>query len=80
MKTANCFWAMQTAMRHARRLHSVLSAVHNVTVPSSGIARMHERPIGDTVGLPSSAGLPVSYSGQTGYPRHCKSATASHRF
>jgi 3-phosphoshikimate 1-carboxyvinyltransferase len=57
-----------TAMRPLTAALSLLSAVHGGSFALSGIARMHERPIGDLVEALIQLGCPVSYSGQPGYP------------
>lgn len=57
-----------TAMRPLTAALSLLSAVHGGQFELSGIARMHERPIGDLVDALVQLGCPVTYTGQVGFP------------
>jgi 3-phosphoshikimate 1-carboxyvinyltransferase len=57
-----------TAMRPMTAALALLSALHGGQFSLSGIARMHERPIGDLVQALQQLGCPVVYEGQVGYP------------
>ncbi len=57
-----------TAMRPLTAALSLLSASLGGSFELSGIARMHERPIGDLVDALRQLGCPVAYLGNDGYP------------
>jgi len=57
-----------TAMRPLTAALALLAAHHGGQFTLSGIARMHERPIGDLVDGLRQLGCPVDYLGQDGYP------------
>ncbi|MEK8025690.1 MAG: hypothetical protein RLY78_2520 [Pseudomonadota bacterium] len=57
-----------TAMRPLTAALAVLAAQQGGDFELSGVARMHERPIGDLVDALRALGCPVDYLGQEGYP------------
>jgi len=57
-----------TAMRPLTAALAVLAATQGGTFELSGVARMHERPIGDLVSALRQLGCPIDYLGQDGYP------------
>ncbi|NWF48505.1 bifunctional 3-phosphoshikimate 1-carboxyvinyltransferase/cytidylate kinase [Hydrogenophaga sp. D2P1] len=57
-----------TAMRPLTAALALLASVHGGAFELSGIARMHERPIGDLVDALRQLGCPVDCLGQDGYP------------
>ncbi|MBU4325280.1 MAG: bifunctional 3-phosphoshikimate 1-carboxyvinyltransferase/cytidylate kinase, partial [Gammaproteobacteria bacterium] len=57
-----------TAMRPLTAALALLASVHGGAFELSGIARMHERPIGDLVDALRQLGCPVDCLGQEGYP------------
>ena len=57
-----------TAMRPLTAALSLLAATQGGQFDLSGIARMHERPIGDLVDALRQLGCPVECLGQEGYP------------
>ena len=57
-----------TAMRPLTASLALLAARHGAAFELSGIARMHERPIGDLVDALRQMGCPVQCLGQEGYP------------
>ncbi len=57
-----------TAMRPLTAALGLLSAVHGGSFTVRGIARMHERPIGDLADALVALGCPLTYAGQAGYP------------
>ena len=57
-----------TAMRPLTAALALLASVHGGSFGLRGIARMHERPIGDLVDALQQLGCPVSYTDNTGYP------------
>ncbi len=57
-----------TAMRPLTAALAVLAATQGGSFELSGIARMHERPIGDLVDALRALGCPVADLGQPGYP------------
>ena len=57
-----------TAMRPLTAALGLLTALHGGQFTLSGIARMHERPIGDLVDALVQLGCPIQYTGQAGYP------------
>ena len=57
-----------TAMRPLTAALALLASTHGGRFDLSGIARMHERPIGDLVDALRQLGCPVEYTGQEGYP------------
>jgi 3-phosphoshikimate 1-carboxyvinyltransferase len=57
-----------TAMRPLTAALAVLAATQGGAFELSGIARMHERPIGDLVDALRQLGCPVADLGQPGYP------------
>ncbi len=57
-----------TAMRPLTAALAVLAATQGGAFELSGVARMHERPIGDLVAALRQLGCPVADLGQPGYP------------
>ncbi|MEW6099845.1 MAG: bifunctional 3-phosphoshikimate 1-carboxyvinyltransferase/cytidylate kinase [Pseudomonadota bacterium] len=57
-----------TAMRPLAAALSLLAAQEGGRFEVSGVARMHERPIGDLVDALSQIGCDIEYLGQEGYP------------
>ncbi|MBY0465567.1 MAG: bifunctional 3-phosphoshikimate 1-carboxyvinyltransferase/cytidylate kinase, partial [Burkholderiales bacterium] len=57
-----------TAMRPLTAALALLASVHGGSFDLRGIARMHERPIGDLVEALQQLGCPVSYTDNPGYP------------
>jgi 3-phosphoshikimate 1-carboxyvinyltransferase len=57
-----------TAMRPLTAALALLSSTHGGQFELSGIARMHERPIGDLVNALRQLGCSVDCTGQEGYP------------
>ena len=57
-----------TAMRPLSASLALLAAHHGATFELTGIARMHERPIGDLVDALRQIGCPVQCLGEEGYP------------
>lgn len=57
-----------TAMRPLTAALALLASVHGGSFGLRGIARMHERPIGDLVDALQQLGCPVSYTDNTSYP------------
>ncbi|WP_372656682.1 bifunctional 3-phosphoshikimate 1-carboxyvinyltransferase/cytidylate kinase [Hydrogenophaga sp.] len=57
-----------TAMRPLTAALALLSCVHGGQFELSGVARMHERPIGDLVDALRQLGCPIDYLENTGYP------------
>jgi 3-phosphoshikimate 1-carboxyvinyltransferase len=57
-----------TAMRPLTAALALLASTHGGQFELSGIARMHERPIGDLVDALRQLGCPVDCLGQEGYP------------
>ncbi|MBA4261092.1 MAG: bifunctional 3-phosphoshikimate 1-carboxyvinyltransferase/cytidylate kinase [Comamonadaceae bacterium] len=57
-----------TAMRPLTAALALLASEHGGAFELSGIARMHERPIGDLVDALRQLGCPVTCLGQEGYP------------
>lgn len=57
-----------TAMRPLTAALALLASQHGGTFELSGIARMHERPIGDLVDALRQLGCPVECLGSEGYP------------
>ena len=57
-----------TAMRPLSASLALLAARHGATFELTGIARMHERPIGDLVDALRQIGCPVQCLGEEGYP------------
>lgn len=57
-----------TAMRPLTAALAVWACLHGGRYELSGIARMHERPIGDLVDALRQLGCPVNCLGQEGYP------------
>jgi 3-phosphoshikimate 1-carboxyvinyltransferase len=57
-----------TAMRPLTAALALLASQHGGQFDLSGIARMHERPIGDLVDALRQLGCPVACLGQEGYP------------
>ena len=57
-----------TAMRPLTAALALLASQHGGVFELSGIARMHERPIGDLVDALRQLGCPVDCLGQEGYP------------
>jgi 3-phosphoshikimate 1-carboxyvinyltransferase len=57
-----------TAMRPLTAALAVLAATQGGAFELSGVARMHERPIGDLVDALRQLGCPVADLGQPGYP------------
>jgi len=57
-----------TAMRPLTAALAVLAALQGGEFELSGVARMHERPIGDLVDALRQLGCPVDYLGNPGYP------------
>jgi len=57
-----------TAMRPLTAALALLASVHGGSFGLRGIARMHERPIGDLVEALQQLGCPVSYTDNAGYP------------
>jgi 3-phosphoshikimate 1-carboxyvinyltransferase len=57
-----------TAMRPLAAALAVLVALQGGAVDLSGVARMHERPIGDLVDALRQLGCDVRYAGREGYP------------
>ncbi len=57
-----------TAMRPLTAALALLSATQGGQFGLRGIARMHERPIGDLVDALRQLGCPITYTGQAGYP------------
>ncbi|MBQ0945931.1 bifunctional 3-phosphoshikimate 1-carboxyvinyltransferase/cytidylate kinase [Ideonella sp. 4Y16] len=57
-----------TAMRPLTAALAVLAATQGGAFELSGVARMHERPIGDLVDALRALGCPVADLGQPGYP------------
>ena len=57
-----------TAMRPLTAALAVWACLHGGRFELSGIARMHERPIGDLVQALRQLGCPVTHLGQDGYP------------
>jgi 3-phosphoshikimate 1-carboxyvinyltransferase len=57
-----------TAMRPLSAALAVLATLQGGEFELSGVARMHERPIGDLVDALRQLGCPVQYQGNAGYP------------
>lgn len=57
-----------TAMRPLTAALALLATTQGASFTLSGIARMHERPIGDLVDALRQLGCPVDYLGADGYP------------
>ena len=57
-----------TAMRPLSASLALLAGHHGATFELTGIARMHERPIGDLVDALRQIGCPVQCLGEEGYP------------
>jgi 3-phosphoshikimate 1-carboxyvinyltransferase len=57
-----------TAMRPLTAALALMAALHGGRFELSGVARMHERPIGDLVDALVQLGCPVTCLGQAGYP------------
>jgi 3-phosphoshikimate 1-carboxyvinyltransferase len=57
-----------TAMRPLTAALALLAATQGGTFGLRGVARMHERPIGDLVDALRGLGCPVDYLGNEGYP------------
>jgi len=57
-----------TAMRPLTAALAVLVALQGGSFTLSGVARMHERPIGDLVDALRQLGCGIDYTGQSGYP------------
>ncbi|MEO6031312.1 MAG: bifunctional 3-phosphoshikimate 1-carboxyvinyltransferase/cytidylate kinase [Burkholderiaceae bacterium] len=57
-----------TAMRPLAAALAVLAATQNGQFELSGVARMHERPIGDLVDALRQIGYAIEYLGQPGFP------------
>ncbi len=57
-----------TAMRPLTAALAVLACEHGGQFELSGVARMHERPIGDLVDALRQLGCPVACTGNEGYP------------
>ncbi|MDP3373010.1 MAG: bifunctional 3-phosphoshikimate 1-carboxyvinyltransferase/cytidylate kinase [Hydrogenophaga sp.] len=57
-----------TAMRPLTAALALLASVHGGAFELSGIARMHERPIGDLVDALRQLGCPIECLGTEGYP------------
>ena len=57
-----------TAMRPLTAALAVLATLQGGEFELSGVARMHERPIGDLVDALVQLGCPVGYLGNAGYP------------
>ncbi len=57
-----------TAMRPLTAALALLAATQNGEFELRGVARMHERPIGDLVDALRQLGCTIDYLGQTGYP------------
>jgi 3-phosphoshikimate 1-carboxyvinyltransferase len=57
-----------TAMRPLTAALAVLASLQGGAFELSGVARMHERPIGDLVDALVQLGCPVRYLGNAGYP------------
>ncbi|MEZ5661899.1 MAG: bifunctional 3-phosphoshikimate 1-carboxyvinyltransferase/cytidylate kinase [Burkholderiaceae bacterium] len=57
-----------TAMRPLTAALAIMSCLHGGSYELGGIARMHERPIGDLVNALRQLGCPVDHLGQDGYP------------
>jgi 3-phosphoshikimate 1-carboxyvinyltransferase len=57
-----------TAMRPLTGALAVLATLQGGEFELSGVARMHERPIGDLVDALRQLGCPVDYLGNAGYP------------
>ncbi len=57
-----------TAMRPLTAALALLASEHGGAFELSGVARMHERPIGDLVDALRQLGCPVDCLGQDGYP------------
>jgi 3-phosphoshikimate 1-carboxyvinyltransferase len=57
-----------TAMRPLTAALALLASVHGGSFTLSGIARMHERPIGDLVDALRQLGCPIDCLGTEGYP------------
>jgi 3-phosphoshikimate 1-carboxyvinyltransferase len=57
-----------TAMRPLSAALAVLATLQGGEFELSGVARMHERPIGDLVDALRQLGCPVQYLGNAGYP------------
>ncbi|WP_439113494.1 bifunctional 3-phosphoshikimate 1-carboxyvinyltransferase/cytidylate kinase [Hydrogenophaga sp.] len=57
-----------TAMRPLTAALALMASLHGGTFELSGIARMHERPIGDLVDALRQLGCPVDCLGTEGYP------------
>ena len=69
MKQAQLFLGNAgTAMRPLTAALALLASEHGGAFELSGIARMHERPIGDLVDALRQLGCPVDCLGQEGYP------------
>lgn len=66
-----------TAMRPLTAALAVLAATQGGTFQLSGIARMHERPIGDLVDALRQLGCPIDYLGNEGFPPLRLRATTS---
>ncbi|WP_068167145.1 bifunctional 3-phosphoshikimate 1-carboxyvinyltransferase/cytidylate kinase [Hydrogenophaga taeniospiralis] len=72
VKTAQLFLGNAgTAMRPLTAALALLASQHGGAFELSGIARMHERPIGDLVDALRQLGCPVDCLGQEGYPPLC---------
>src|SRR5471030_247770 len=68
-KTAKLFLGNAgTAMRPLTAALAVLATLQGGEFELSGVARMHERPIGDLVDALIQLGCPVEYLGNAGYP------------
>ncbi|WP_029461660.1 bifunctional 3-phosphoshikimate 1-carboxyvinyltransferase/cytidylate kinase [Serpentinimonas barnesii] len=57
-----------TAMRPLCAALALLACQHGAAFELSGVARMHERPIGDLADALRQLGCPVQHLGQPGYP------------
>jgi len=69
VKTAELFLGNAgTAMRPLTAALAVLACQHGGQFDLSGVARMHERPIGDLVDALKQLGCPVTYLLNEGYP------------
>ena len=72
VKTAALFLGNAgTAMRPLTAALAVLACQHGGRFDLSGVARMHERPIGDLVDALRQLGCPVTYTLNEGYPPLC---------
>ncbi len=71
-----------TAMRPLTAALAVLAATQGGDFELAGVARMHERPIGDLVAALHQLGCQVDWLGEPGYPPlrvGCDGGAASHR-